>query len=137
MPIGCTECMEKCSRCGRWHFKLSDYSKVLSKGYNPINSRKFLKNYAKTDLNSENYCSCKEYLTWIYDDMTMVNKNGKVYFEDIIDKFLSGSCKATFINYLTGELIASYKDYILYLNEYLITYLKNETNLFYMFKHHV
>ena len=45
MPIGCSDCMERCPRCGAWHFKTSDYANVISKGYNPINSRKFLKKF--------------------------------------------------------------------------------------------
>jgi len=122
--IGCSHCMERCKRCGAWHFKLKDYNQILGKNFNPITKRRFLRNYADTDVRAETLCSCKEYLTWVYDEMSLVTKGGKTYYERIVDKFLSGGCKLAFVNYLTGEVIAQYDDFVNYLHEYLLIYLK-------------
>ena len=62
--------------------------------------------------------------------MSLVKKNNNAYYENIVDKFLSGACKAIFINYLTGESIASYKDYIVFLHEYLLFYMSGNKKIY-------
>ena len=84
-PIGCSDCMEYCQKCGSWHFKLKEYGNVISKGFNPINSRRFLKNYAGKEISAEELCSCKEYLSWIYDEMSYTKKYGNGYYDRVID----------------------------------------------------
>lgn len=129
-PIGCSSCMERCPRCGGWHFKFSEYTNIISKGFNPINKRKFLKYYSNRDVKTETLCSCRENLSWIYDEMSLVKKNGKEYYERVVDRFLSGACKLVFINYATGEVIATYDDYINYVHEYLLSYLKKNQTIY-------
>lgn len=129
-PIGCSDCMERCSRCGGWHFKFSEYTNIISKGFNPIDKRRFLKYYSNKDFRTEALCSCRENLSWIYDEMSLVKKNGKEFFEKVVDKFLSGACKLAFINYSTGEVIANYDDYIDYVHDYLQVYLKKNTKIY-------
>jgi hypothetical protein len=129
-PIGCSCCMEKCSRCGAWHFRFSEYTNIISKGFNPINSRRFLKFYSNKDVRTETLCSCREHLSWVYDEMSLIKKNGKEFYEKVVDKFLSGTCKLVFINYSTGEVIANYDDYINYLHEYLLVYLKKNSKIY-------
>lgn len=133
MHIGCTDCMEQCPRCGSWHFRLSDYANVISKGFSPINKRVFLKHFVNKDIHVESLCACKEHLTWIYDEMSMVKKAGKTYYGNIIDKFLSGSCRLTFVNFLTGEAVASYRDYLRFLYLYLVFYLKSKPEVYAQF----
>ena len=133
-PIGCTDCMEKCSKCGAWHFKLNQFNSVISKGFLPVSSRRFLKNYSGRDVDPSSLCSCKEYLSWVYDEMSEVNRNGQTYYEKIVDKFLNGACKLVFINYPTGEVVADYGDFINYLYEYLSIYLKKKPSAYKVFK---
>lgn len=131
MPIGCTHCMDKCDRCGRWHFSLEEYTNIISDGYQPITQRKFLKNYANKRYQSVDFCSCKENLTWIFDEMSLVKTNSNIPSskEKIVDSFLKKECKLVFVNYLTGEQIASYKDFIDFLYESLIVYTKPFTKI--------
>ena len=128
-PIGCSNCMERCSRCGAWHFKFSEYANVIGKRFSPKNKRRFLKFYSNRDTRTETLCSCREHLSWVYDEMSMVKKNGREFFEKVVDRFLSGACKLVFINYATGEVIATYEDYINYLHEYLQLYLKKNPKI--------
>lgn len=125
MPIGCNNCMENCSKCGRWHFSLGDFEKVIGSGYQPMSTRKFLKNYADNIYNVSDLCSCKEYLNWIYDDMSLVQRNQNIEPSKlkIIDNFLFEGSKLVFINYLTGEELANNKDFSEYIYNNFIKYL--------------
>jgi len=127
MPIGCNECMEKCSSCGRWHFSLGDFEKVIGSGYQPMSTRKFLKNYADNIYNVSDLCSCKEYLNWIYDDMSLTQRNQNIEPSKlkIIDNFLLNGSKLVFINYLTGEELANNKDFSEYIYNNFIKYLSS------------
>lgn len=129
-PIGCSDCMVRCEKCGSWHFKLNKYNDVISKGFLPVSGRRFLKNYAGKDVDPTSLCSCKENLSWVYDELSEVNKNNQRHYDRIVDKFLNGACKLVFVNYQTGEVVADYKDFIDYLYEYLHVYLKKSQRVY-------
>jgi hypothetical protein len=129
MPIGCTECMGECHRCGSWHFKFSDYSKLASKDFRPINRRTFLKSQIKKNMNPVDFCQCKEHLTWIYDEMSYKKKEGQEQYTKIIDKMLTKRAKLSIINYLTGEVIASYEDLLLFMDKRLKHYFKRDPKI--------
>lgn len=128
-PIGCTKCMEKCARCGRWHFKLDN--DVEDTGYTLRSPRKFLKSLKGSKKRVDEFCSCKEYLTWMYDEMSYIEKRNsdneiierESYNEKIIENLFRNQCKLVFVNYLTGEVLTKYDDFVAYFHEYLMTYL--------------
>ncbi len=128
-PIGCTSCMERCSKCGRWHFKFSEYGNVVNRRYKTRNDRRFLKAYSGKETKTETLCTCRQYLSWVYDEMSTVKSHGTEYNERVVDRFLSGQCKLVFINYATGEIIANYDDYINYVHNYLQVYLRKNSKI--------
>ena len=133
-PIGCNRCMEYCERCGAWHYKMSEFTNVESK-YKVLSSRQFLRQFIKKKVKSDDFCQCKEYLSWVYDEMTPILQNDQIYYDNTIDKFLSGSCKLVFVNGLTGEQLATYKDYVKFLYKFLEFVLPSHKSVNTLFKH--
>ena len=141
-PIGCTECMEKCRRCGKWHFKLGRYNDIDDDAWRIKDSRYFLKKYVNSEVfHSADFCSCCKYLTWIYDEMSRkdsyksdfdnkqnkrVKKLTQWYYEDIINDFLSTKDKLVFVNYSTGEMIAGYNDFVSFFHDYMLNKVDKE-----------
>lgn len=96
---GCEDCLVQCEKCGGWHF---NYDKFIgTQAYANIKfapGRSFIKGLKVTgDIN---YCSCRKYVEWIYDE-----KTGDEFEHDVIPIE-----KMAFIN-TAGEKIASYNDY--------------------------
>ncbi len=140
-PIGCNECMKQCKRCGKWHLK-SIYIKgdgkqqkgLLDKGYeinrDTQSKKDFLRNITTVE-DTVNYCDCKEYLSWIHDEMY---PDGQ---DRVISHFLTGAQskgdtkRYSFINCLTGEEIATDADFAKYSYKYLVNNLdrKNRDKL--------
>lgn len=140
-PIGCNECMKQCKKCKKWHLK-SAYIRgdgkqqkgLLDKGYeinrNATSKKDFLRNITAVE-DTVNYCDCKEYLSWIHDEMY---PDGQ---DKVISHFLTGaqskgdSKRYSFINCLTGEEIATELDFAKYSYKYLVNNLdkKNRDKL--------
>jgi hypothetical protein len=80
-------------------------------------------------MNPVDFCQCKEHLTWIYDEMSYKKKEGQEQYTKIIDKMLTKRAKLSIINYLTGEVIASYEDLLLFMDKRLKHYFKRDPKI--------
>ena len=122
--VGCDDCMVQCRKCGRWHFQFKHYDRIVESGYRLSKKRMFLENYVKKPkAKVEHYCSCGEYLSWIYDELSLhsrtVNKKTYQYYSKIVDKFNTTQCKLVFVNQSTGEAIANHEEFRNFLGVYI------------------
>lgn len=76
---GCEECLERCPKCGEWHY---NYKKALanrigaqSDPYRNIKlapEREFIRSLTNSSFEGGiNFCRCREAIEWVYDTGTM------------------------------------------------------------------
>lgn len=115
---GCEDCLVKCEKCGKWHF---DYDKLNSTIKNKLMSAKdkkegatfapgraFIRNLnIDYKLNGMNFCSCREGIEWVYDELSYSDIPGE---RDII-----ALDEIVFVNYV-GECVATNEEFMKFYN---------------------
>ena len=103
---GCETCLTQCPECGGWHF---NYQELATKGadiYDHLKlapGREFIKGIRDYEIN---YCSCREGIEWIYDELSGTEDEMDVI---PIEKIAFFNC--------ANEKLKDFKDYEPYLNK--------------------
>lgn len=103
---GCETCLTQCPECGGWHF---NYMELATRGANVYDSlklapgREFIKGIRDFEIN---YCSCREGIEWVYDELSGTEDEMDVI---PIEKIAFFNC--------ANEKLKDFKDYEPYLTK--------------------
>lgn len=89
--VGCEGCLQRCEKCGGWHFNYSKLDPTIYAKVRFARGREFIRGLRAVEAN---YCTCREGIEWVYDD-----ESGTETEHDVID-----IKKMAFINYANEKL---------------------------------
>lgn len=96
---GCDKCLEQCPICGKWHFKYKDANSRKLYADVKFAGRRGAIRHMRRFVDDINYCSCREGIEWVYDDMVYNATDGMIPV-----------ARMAFVN-SANEVIANYNDY--------------------------